>query len=272
MFPQCLRRVRLQLALLWMLMFRPITEPLQAAQSQVPATDWQRWIEAVRSKALQYSDSLPDFICSQKTRRYTGSPSGTNWQPQDVWEAELSYNQRNEQYSQVRHNGKASRRPLESLGGALSIGEFGSLLRTLFLPESQAEFWKEGEEPFQDGRTIIIGFKVSKERSGWTLSFKKSHSLRVAYRGKVWVDAANSQVLRITQESLDLPATFPIAYSEATIVFSTVTVSGLEGKQFLLPQTAHLTMHERQPAIRSLNVMEFRNYRKFTADVRLVPE
>ena len=79
---------------------------------------------------------------------------------------------------------KPAVRPLESLGGALSIGEFGSLLRTLFLPETQAEFWKEGEEQFQGTTAIIVGFRVSQERSGWTLSFKKSHSLRVAYQGK----------------------------------------------------------------------------------------
>jgi hypothetical protein len=273
MFSQCLRRIVLHLALLWAPTFAPGAKPVLATQSQVPATDWPRWIESVRSKALEYSDSLPDFICSQKTRRYTGSPASSAWQPQDVWEAELSYNQRAEQYSQVRHNGKASRQPLESLGGALSIGEFGSLLRTLFLPESQAEFWKAGEEALRTGSSaVVVGFRVPQERSGWTLSFKKSHSLRVAYRGKVWVDTANSQVLRITQESLDLPPTFPIAYSEATIVFSYAVVSGLEGQQFLLPQTARLIMHERQPAIRSLNVMEFRGYRKFTADVRIVPE
>jgi len=31
-------------------------------------------------------------------------------------------------------------------------------------------------------------------------------------------------------------------------------------------------LHEREGRVRSLNVIEFRNYRKFTADVRLVPK
>jgi hypothetical protein len=55
-------------------------------------------------------------------------------------------------------------------------------------------------------------------------------------------------------------------------VYGYVAVAGLEGKRFLLPQSASLMLHERERRVRSLNIMEFRNYRKFTADVRLVPE
>lgn len=248
-------------------------EPKPSLQSQSPlVVEWSRWIELVRQKALEYSDTLPDFVCAQRTRRYAATADSATWQAQDVWEAELSYNQKAERYSHLRLNGKPSRRPLESLGGALSIGEFGSMLRTLFLPETQTEFWKEGEEPFQGTLSIIAGFKVSQERSSWTLSFKNSHSLRVAYRGKVWIDATNYQVLRITQQAVQLPATFPITYSETTTMFGYVSIPGLEGKRFLLPQAADLILQERQPPVRSRNVIEFRNYRKFTSDVRLVPE
>jgi hypothetical protein len=272
MLPRFPQDFALRLVLMLAAVFHLSADPRPTPQQTPPVAEWSRWVEAVRQRALEYSDTLPNFICSQKTRRYIGNPGTSSWQAEDVLEAELSYNQKNEHYSLIRLNGKASRRPLESLGGALSIGEFGSLLRTLFLPETEAEFWREGAEQVQGRPAIIAGFKVSQERSGWTLSFKKSHSLRVAYQGKVWVDVANYQVLRITQESLNLPPTFPIAYSEATTMYSYLSVPGLEGKTFLLPQTAQLTLHERQPPIRSLNVIDFRNYRKFTADVRLVPE
>jgi hypothetical protein len=273
MLPPCLWYRALKLVPILTLVCRLSAEPSLSSQNQ-PGTDaeWSRWIESVRQRALEYSESLPDFICSQKTRRYTASPENTTWQAQDVWEAELSFNQKTERYSRIRLNGKASRRPLESLGGALSIGEFGSLLRTLFLLETQAEFWKEGDEQFQGSAAIVVGFRVSQERSRWTLSFKNSHSLNVAYQGRAWIDASNHQILRISQQTLQLPPTFPIAYSEANTVYNYVSVSGLEGRKFLLPQAAHLILHERQPPIRSLNVIEFGNYRKFTADVRLVPE
>ena len=271
--PQCLWPIALTIALFLSETPGFSAPPWLDVESQpAQALEWSSWIEVVRKKALDYSDSLPDFVCAQTTRRYSATSDPGAWQPEDVWEAELSFNLRTERYSNIRVNGKASRRPFESLGGALSFGEFGSLLRTLFLPETQAEFWKEGEERFQETPAIVVGFKVSQERSTWALSFKNSHSLNVAYRGKIWIDASNLQVLRISQRAQDLPPRFPIAYSEATTVYGYVAVAGLEGKRFLLPQSANLILHERERRVRSLNVIEFRNYRKFTADVRLVPE
>lgn len=271
--PRYLQPIALTIALFVSEALNFSAQPQSSVQSPpAQALEWSRWIELVRQKALEYSDTLPDFVCAQTTRRYSAIGDIGAWRSEDVWEAELSFNQKAERYSNIRLNGKASRKPLESLGGALSMGEFGSLLRTLFLPATQAEFWKEGEEQFQGKTVIIVGFGVSEERSGWTLVFKKSHSLRVAYRGRAWIDASNHQILKISQRTLQLPSSFPIAYSEAATLYSYVSIPGLEGKNFLLPQTAHLILHERRPPIRSLNVIEFGNYRKFTADVRLVPE
>ena len=242
-------------------------------QSREPGdVEWAKWFAIVQQKALEYSDTLPDFICVQTTRRYSGTGDTYAWVTRDVLEAELSFNQRAERYSHIRLNGKPKKGPIESLGGAWSIGEFGSLLRTLFLPETQTEFTNEGREQLQDLAVIIMKFRVLKERSRWTLSFENSHSLNVAYHGRVWVDASNHQILKINQRTFPLPPTFPITYSEITTLYNYVSVSGLEGKKFLLPQTAHVILHERQPPIRSLNVIDFRDYRKFTADVRLVPE
>ena len=242
-------------------------------QSQSPAdVEWAKWFAIVQQKALEYSDTLPDFICVQTTRRFSATGDTFAWITRDVLEAELSFNQKTERYSRIRLNGKPKKGPIESLGGAWSIGEFGSLLRTLFLPETQAEFASEGNEQLQDITAIIMKFRVSTERSRWTLSFENSHSLNVAYHGRVWVDASNHQILKINQRTFPLPPTFPITYSEITTLYNYVSVSGLEGKKFLLPQTAHVILHQRQPPIRSLNVIDFRDYRKFTADVRLVPE
>jgi hypothetical protein len=271
--PRCLQPVALTIAFLALELISSSAQ-VQSGTPSPPAQtlEWSRWVEAVRQKALQYSDSLPDFVCAQTTRRYSVITETGGWRSEDVWEADLSFNQKTEHYGNIRLNGKASRKPLESLGGALSIGEFGSLLRTLFLPETQAEFRKEGEEQFQSRTVIILGFSVSQERSNWRLLFKKSHSLRVAYRGRAWIDSSSHEILKISQQTLQLPPTFPIAYSETTTVYSHVSIPGLEGKTFLLPKTAQLVLRERQPPTRSMNIIEFRNYRKFTADVRLVPE
>ena len=249
-----------------------LSAEVKAGGQSTASAEWSRWFELVRQKALEYSETLPDFVCVQTTRRYSATGDNNAWVTRDVLEAELSFNQKTERYSHIRLNGKAKQGPMESIGGAWSIGEFGSLLRTLFLPETQAEFRKEGEEQFQAVATIVMEFRVSQERSRWTLSFENSHSLNVGYRGTVWVDASTHQILKINQRTLPLPPSFPITYSEITTLYNYVSMSGLEGKTFLLPQTAHVILYERKPPIRSLNVIDFRNYRKYTADVRLIPE
>jgi hypothetical protein len=240
----------------------------------VPQTssEWLKWIEVVRQRALDYTDELPDFICTQTTRRYAALEGDSRWQSRDFWEAELSYSQKNERYSRVRLNGKASSSSVESLGGALSIGEFGSILRTLFLPETRTQFWKESEEEVLGISTVVAGFRVDQEHSRWTLSFRNSHSLNVEYQGKMWVDSTTHQILRISQHTLQLPPNFPITYAEMTTEYDYLRVAGLAARQYLLPKGADLILQERQPPMRSRNVIEFRDYRKFTADVRLVPD
>src|SRR5688572_14041427 len=100
--PQCSRYAAFKLAFILTAVFNPSAEPRSNPESQPPVAEWSRWIESVRQRALQYSDALPDFICSQRTRRYTASPETSTWQAQDVWEAELSYNQKTERYLHIR--------------------------------------------------------------------------------------------------------------------------------------------------------------------------
>ena len=233
--------------------------------------DWNAFLGEVRKKALRFTDDLPNFICRQVTRRYVDPLGGNQWQRQDTVEAELGYNQREERYSEVMINGRPTAKRFESIGNALSVGEFGSILRLLFVPETRARFWKEGEEQFSGIRTIVIGFQVPQESSAWTLSYKNTHSLKVGYQGRIWADGRNQIVLRISQHTLQLPRYFPILHSETTTEYGYRVIAGLEGNSFLLPVAAEVVIRERENQNRfsSRNLIEFRDFRRFTADVKL---
>jgi hypothetical protein len=246
---------------------RLTTEP---AESQT--TSWNAFIIDVRKKALQFTDDLPDFVCRQVTHRYADPLGGNQWQSQDIVESELSYNRRQESYSNVRINGRPATKRFESLGNVVSIGEFGSILRSLFIPETHAKFWKEREEQFRGVQTIVIGFSVPQENSAWTLSFKNTHSLKVAYQGRIWAEARNRSILRISQHTLQLPRHFPILYSETTTEYGYSVIAGLESQSFLLPLAAEVVIRESQNRFSSRNLIEFREYKKFTADVKLKEE
>lgn len=242
-----------------------------ANTTEAQSTDWNILLNDVRKKALQFTDDLPDFICQQVTHRYQDPLGGNQWQSKDIVEAELVYNQKKESYSNIKINGQSAAKRFESLGNVISIGEFGSILRSLFIPETQANFRKDGEEHFRGVQTIVIGFLVPRESSAWTLSYKNTHSLKVAYQGRIWVDGRNRTIVRISQHTLQLPRNFPILYSETTTEFGYRNITGLKNQPFLLPIAAEVVIRETQNRLSSRNLIEFREFRKFTADVKLAP-
>jgi hypothetical protein len=245
-------------------------ELLKVVQNQ--AQGWDAFIDEVREKSLQRIEDLPNFICAQITRRYFEPTGGGRWQAQDILEAELTFNQNKESYANVTVNGRPSTKSFESLGGAISVGEFGSILATLFIPQTQAVFRKEAEEVVRGMKTVMIGFSVSQENSSWSLTFENSHSLKVPYRGTVWVDVRNREVLKVSLNTTQLPSNFPISYAETTTEYGYGSIAGIEGEQFLLPLRAKLIMRETRQRTSSRNEIEFRNFRKFTSDVKLVPD
>jgi hypothetical protein len=245
-------------------------QPRFTIDTTEPQTEgWNVFLIDVRKKALQFTDDLPDFICLQVTHRYTDPQGGSQWGIQDIIEAEVAYNQRQESYSHVTINGRSTAKHLESLGNAISIGEFGSILRSLFMPETHAKFWKEGDERYGGIETKVIGFSVPEDSSAWTLSYKNTHSLKVAYQGRMWVDPRNGSILRINQHTLRLPARFPILYSETTTEYGYRIIRGFEGQSFLLPLAAEVVIKESRNRFSSRNLIEFREFKKFTADVKL---
>lgn len=224
---------------------------------------------ATRVQALRFADDLPNFICTQTTRRYFDASGTGSLRLRDTIEAELSFNQKKESYSQVRVNGRAVSRRFESLGGTLSVGEFGSILRALLVPEVPAVFGMDREELLRGRSTKVVAFSVPQASSQWTLSFKNTHSLRIAYHGWLWVDPETHYVLKIVQQADNLPPGFPIAFSQTTTEFEVTAIRGIEGQSYLLPQRAEVIIQEAQPRSLSRNVIEFRDFRRFTAEVKL---
>jgi hypothetical protein len=245
--------------------------PAQAPQSSPVSENsfgWNQFISEVSRQALQFTEDLPNFICTQTTRRYFNDTETGGWQLDDILEAELSFNERKESYSKVRVNGRESPKRFESLGGTLSVGEFGSILSALFSPEAQAVFRKEREEILRGKTVVVAAFSVPQASSQWTLSFKNTHSLKVGYHGWIWIDSATRQVLRITQRTEKLPAGFPIAYSETTTEYGSGLIRGVGSQEFLLPLNAELIIQEAQPRRATRNLIAFRDFRRFTAEVK----
>jgi hypothetical protein len=236
-------------------------------------------IEAARRWALRYSQTLPDFVCTEFIHRYQNW-TGTDFQF-DTLTFRVSFYRQREAYELVARNQRPSHQRVESLNGSITRGEFGSALRLVFDDASAAVF--EAQRPKRiEGRAVATyGYAVRLESSRYELEYG-SHRIVSAYHGSVYIDPSTSRVLRLTTE-VDPPADFPIRQVATTIDYD---LRAIGEEQYLLPIRAEVRMFElpseevlkrlsrndaatARRGVRYRNIVEFRDYRKFSADSKL---
>ena len=112
-----------------------------AGADQKPSAEEQaRKLEQVREAALNYSRSLPDFICTQVVKRYVDATGRDRWTPIDTLTVKLSYFGQKEDYKLLSIDNKPTNLEYMKAGGASSKGEFGTVLYMVFSPKSATEF------------------------------------------------------------------------------------------------------------------------------------
>ncbi len=253
---------------------RNLPPPVQPATQEAPAAvpmpppspeDQRKIIEQAREYALGYTKNLPNFICTQVTRRYI-DPSGLEfWQQHDVLTARLSYFEQKEDYKLVLVNNRAITTdvPYMSVGGAVSSGEFGSMMKELFEPKTEADFRWERWGKLRGRIAHVFAYRVAQARSQWHVTYENTEDIVPGYHGLVYVDRDTHMVLRITLEA-DLPPTFPIQQVSDTLDYDLAPIGTSE---YMLPLKA--VVRTRQGKLLAKNDVEFRMYRRFTAEAEI---
>lgn len=228
-------------------------------------------LEQARYYALEYADELPDFSATQLVTRYAQKPGDKDWKQEDKLEIELTYRIKGgEKYKLVKLDGKPSTLKYENLGGSTSTGEFGSLLAAAFAPQSKAEFKEVRKETFHNRQTVVYDFKVKKAFSANQITDKSTfQTVTAAYQGTAWIDAETKRVLRIEQASEGMPANFSITLAENAVEYDWVKIAD---QPYLLPVRAEVLLGSDRDRHYNRNVIEFRNYRKFDTDIKIVPD
>lgn len=242
---------------------RPIPPPSAEEQAAI--------IAEVREYATNYSKTLPDFICTQVTRRYAApSPGGRygghagddpSWQLQDTLTLRLSYFEQKEDYKLILVNNSVTQQDYRKLGGATSTGEFGSMLRDVFDRETEARFEWDHWATLRGHRAMAFSYRVDQSHAHWQLMYENSQHIFPAYSGLVYVDKETHQVLRLTLVSENVPPDFPIHQAETVLDYDYETISD---HPFLLPLKAETRM--RTSDVLTRNDEEFRLYRKFSTE------
>ena len=231
--------------------------------------DWAKFLGQVREKAIAYTDDLPNFICTQVTQRSARYFPG-GWRSLDNYVAELSYFDKKEHYKILTvANQATTTATMENLSGTRSTGEFGSSMRSLFEPATNAVFRLEGREQTGGRETIRLGYQVARETSSRTINYNNERTIVTAYRGRCWIDPESLQIVRLEDKAINIPPDFPITRSDGATDYD---LADIGGRKYWLPVRAEVLLVEGGSKLHTRNVIEFKRYRKFEAEVRIVPD
>jgi hypothetical protein len=224
-------------------------------------------LKQAREAALQYSASLPDFLCTEVVRRSEDEDSGGRWRKLDTLTVKLSYFGHREDYKLMEIDGKPTLLEYEHIAGAVSTGEFGARLHSVFDPRSQGDFRWKGWATMRRRRVARFWYHIDREHSVYRVQYGTvpagPNSIIVPYHGEVFVDEETHKVLRLTQQA-EIPVGFPIDGNDITVDYEFAAVGG---KKFLLPSNAYVKTKSGRYVAE--NNVEFREYRKFQAESTL---
>jgi hypothetical protein len=223
----------------------------------------KRILAEITENALNYSKNLPNFICTQVTRRNVDPSGMENWQLMDTIQEQLSYFEQKENYKVTMVNSRmVTNLKHEQLGGATSSGEFGSMLYEIFSPESDTEFNWERWATLRGRRMYVFNFRVPQSRSKYSiLDVPSRRQIIAGYHGLVYADRDTGIVMRIKLDCEEIPADFPIQNVSLDLNYDFTKIADQE---FVLPLKAELRSRQGKYLVR--NDVEFHLYRKFGAD------
>jgi hypothetical protein len=230
---------------------------------RMPSTD-DPFIDDAREAAFSFSETLPNYVVKQYTTRYatmTQRNGRSTWQTLDTVTADVLEVDNHEQYKNILVNGKPPVRDVER-SGSWSKGEFSSLMQDVMSPMTDARFRNKQAVTIVNRPAFRYEFSVEQENSHWHIE-AESQAYMPAYTGSIWIDKETHRVLRIEMSAQRMPGGFPLDQVEWAIDYDFVAIG--EGR-YLLPAHSETLSCARSGRDCTRNTIEFRNYRKFTAD------
>lgn len=247
--------------------------PATAATADLPPSlppapapaELKRLIAEVRENALHYTDSLPNYVCTQVTNRKVDPTGSESWRAVDQILERLTFFEQKESYKVMMVNSRPNTSDLthEKLGGATSSGEFGSILHAIFAPETQTEFQWERWTGLRKRWAYVLSFETGQPM--YTIQHGPSQkSVTVRVRGSVYADRDTKMVVRIKMEATAIPADFPI---QAVSLDLNYDFADIAGQEFLLPLQADI--RSREGRYLSWNQASYVSYHKYGAETSI---
>jgi hypothetical protein len=225
----------------------------------------QKILGMMKEYALAYTQSLPNFICTEATRRYIDPNGGDAYRSLGILLSRISYHDGEEDNRIYSVNGKLQDMDMKRAvvgGGSVSSGEFGSMMRAIFERDSEAEFGWDHWATLRGRRMAVFNYFIDSGHSQYSITYGSSEGdqqrIITAYSGLIYADPNTGEIDRITFHARDIPKSFPVNSAEETLDYDSVDISG---NPYIVPLYAKLYMTAGRD--KTKNEIQFGNYRKF---------
>jgi hypothetical protein len=221
-------------------------------------------IDKAREAAFEYAQTLPNFIVKQVTTRYesnTARGGQTVWHAYDTITADVISEEGKESYRNLLVNGHAPTRPVDETG-SWSTGEYSSVLLDLLSLSTRAKFHDQHATTIVNRAAWRYDYNVDRSNSHWQVE-SSTTTIKPEYAGSIWIDKENFRTLRVELAGRNIPQDFELDTIECSVDYDFVTIGD---SRFLLPVHSEILSCYRRNGYCARNVIDFRDYRKFTAD------
>jgi hypothetical protein len=260
-------RMRLATAVLGMAALGIMARAAPAAEPKPSAEEQGRLLEQVREGALDYTRSLPDFICTQVVKRFEDRSGRDRWTPIDTLTVKLSYFDQMEDYKLLTIDNKPTNLDYMKSGGSASKGEFGTILNVIFDPKSAGEFHWKNWTTLRKRRAALYTYRVDRAHSSYVVSVQLDRDNQVeavvGFHGEIVVDRGTNMPMHLTMEG-EMPVNFPARQSVTSLDYDFAEVGGQE---YLLPLRAEVEM--RSTRLHTRNSVAFHGYQKFHTETTI---
>lgn len=243
----------------------PIPPPSSVRQKEI--------LDRVKQYATTYTQNLPNFICVEVTRQYVDPNASDHYRSIGNVLAKLSYNEGQERYDVYSVNGhyvtNTTMEHANAGGGAISTGEFGSLMREIFELHSEAEFGWDHWATLRGRRMAVFNYFIDSGHSSWSITYEAGRPdeqrIITANKGLVYADENTGEITRIKFIAVNIPKSFPVSETTEILDYDQADISG---QSYIVPMAAKLYMTAGRD--KTKNELEFRNYRKFGVESGIV--
>ena len=241
---------------------KPPTTTVPVPSALTPAETDSALIERARRVALAYTDNLPNFVCTQTSRKgWSKDGTRSRWRQFREVTAEVQFVDRRESYRNVTLNGRRTKKDFKEVAG---YGGFGSSLYELFRPDARAVFTRSGDDVIGGREVAVFRMEVVNRRYGYHFSLKgrNKRPINVGFRGLVSIDKETGHVQRYdAREMLGIPSDYPYRQVSNHIDYGYVPIGG---ENHLLPVRSRWAY--RYPKKSYIQYVEWTNCRKFGAE------